>query len=66
MRKKKTKTELIMFRVRPEQASDAALVRRLRLATKVSGTPMSQILREGTEKQLKEMAKRFPEIEAVA
>lgn len=62
---KKTKTpDLIMFRVRPEVPSDQALARRLRRAAELTGTPVSQLLREAGEKQLKELAKRYPEIEA--
>jgi hypothetical protein len=60
----KKKPQLIMFRVRPDVPSDQALARRLRKAAKVTGTPVSQFLRESAERSLKELAKRYPEIEA--
>lgn len=64
MVKKKTTPELIMFRVRPEVPSDQALARRLRLAAEVTGKPVSQLLREGGEQILKELAKQYPQLAA--
>jgi len=61
---KKKATPLIMFRVRPEIPGDADLQRRLKAAARVTGKPMSQLLREATEQKLKELARRYPEIAA--
>lgn len=66
MVKKKPTTELIMFRIRPEIPADGELKRRLKRAAVVTGKPMSQLMREATEQKLKELAKRYPELEAVA
>lgn len=61
---KRKPTPLIMFRVRPEIPADASLQRRLKRAATLTGKPMSQLLREATEHKLKELARRYPEIEA--
>lgn len=61
---KKKPTPLIMFRVRPEIPGDVDLQRRLKAAARVTGKPMSQLLREATEQKLKELARRYPEIAA--
>lgn len=61
----KTKSSaLIMFRVRPEIPADSSLQRRLKRAAVLTGKPMSQLLREAAEAKLKELARRYPEIEA--
>lgn len=64
MAKKKQTPELIMFRVRPDVPSDQALARRLRDAARLTGKPVSQLLREGGEQVLKDLAKQHPELAA--
>lgn len=61
---KKKSTPLIMFKVRPEIPADVELQRQLRIAARVTGKPMSELLREATKQKLKELARRHPEIAA--
>lgn len=63
MNKKKSTSELITFRIRPI-ARDRELIRQLRKAAEITGTPVSQLLREGGETVVKELAKRYPELTA--
>lgn len=53
-----------MFRIRPDVASDQDLARRLRKAASLTGTPVSQLLRQGGEQVLRELAKKHPELAA--
>ena len=64
MVKEKQTPEMIMFRVRPDVPSDQALALRLRKAARLTGKPVSQLLREGGEQVLKDLAKRHPELAA--
>jgi hypothetical protein len=65
MNKKKTTTrDLLMFRIRPEVPSDVELARKLRKAAEVTGIPVSQLLRDGGARMIKDLAKRYPEVAA--
>lgn len=53
-----------MFKVRPGIPADLELQRKLKAASRVTGKPMSDLLREATEQKLRMLARRYPEIAA--
>lgn len=64
MTKKKSTRELLMFRIRPEVASDIELARKLRKASEITGIPVSQLLRDGGARMVRDLAKKYPEVAA--
>lgn len=66
MPKKKPEPNLIMFRVRPGVPSDRDLARRIRRAAEVTGTPVSQLMRQALADKLKSLAKDHAELAAAS
>jgi len=57
---------VVMFRARPDIEEDMDLARRLRLAAHLSGISMTEIMKQGIETRLNELANKYPELARAA